>query len=73
MTTHEMILLCSSLPGVGRCIHLCLVLVFATFVPVGKFGYPPPTAAACRSTANFSWGLLVPKPHVGENAPWGKG
>ena len=26
MTTHEMIMLCSSLPGVGRCIPLCFVL-----------------------------------------------
>ena len=26
MTAHEMILLCSSLQGVGRCIPLCLVL-----------------------------------------------
>ena len=31
MTTHEMILLCSSLPGVGRCIPLCLVLGFCSF------------------------------------------
>ena len=31
MTTHEMILLCSSLQGVGRCIPLCLLLGFATF------------------------------------------
>ena len=44
MTTHEMILLCSSLRGVGRCIPLCLVLGFATFSASGKFGCPPPTA-----------------------------
>ena len=44
MTTHEMILLCSSLQGVRRCIPLCLVLGFATFVAFEKLGYPPPTA-----------------------------
>ena len=63
MTTHEMVLLCSSLQGVGRCISLCLVLGFATFVAFGNFGYPPTSglknAAACRSTANFSCGPLV--------------
>ena len=41
MTTHEMILLCSSVQGVGRCIPLCLVLGFGTFVAFGKFGCPP--------------------------------
>ena len=61
MTTHEMILLCSSLQGVGTCISFCLVLGFASFAAFGK----PPTyglkhAAACRSKANFSWGPLVP-------------
>ena len=43
MTTHEMILSCPSLQGVGRCIPLSLVLGFATLVAFGKFGYPPPT------------------------------
>jgi hypothetical protein len=41
MTTHEMILLCSSLQGVKRCIPLCLVLGFVTFVAFGKFWVPP--------------------------------
>ena len=44
MTTHDMILSCSSLQGVRRCIPLCLVLVFATFAAFGKLGYPLPTA-----------------------------
>ena len=44
MTTHEMILLCSSLQGVGRCIPWCLVLGFAAFVAFVKFGYPHRTA-----------------------------
>ena len=44
MTTHEMILLCTSLQGVGRCIPLYLVLGFATFSASGNFGYPQPTA-----------------------------
>ena len=44
MTTHEMILLCSSLQGVGRCIPLCLVLGFATFAAFRKLCYPPPAA-----------------------------
>ena len=44
MTTHEMILLCSSLCGIGRCIPLCLVLGFATFSASGKFCYPVSTA-----------------------------
>ena len=44
MINHEMILLCSSLQGVERCIPLCLILGFATFVAFGKFGYPPPMA-----------------------------
>ena len=44
MTTHEMILLCSSLQGVSRCIPLCLLLGFATFAAFGKCSYPPPTA-----------------------------
>ena len=43
MTTHEMILSCSSLQGVRRCIPLCLGLGFATFAVFGKFGYPPST------------------------------
>ena len=43
MTTHAMILLCSSLQGVGTCIPLCLVVGFATFAALGKTGYPPPT------------------------------
>ena len=38
MTTHKMILLCSSLQGVGRCSPLCLVLGFATFSASEKFG-----------------------------------
>ena len=38
MSTHEGILLCSSLRSVGRCILLCFILGFATFVAVGKFG-----------------------------------
>ena len=61
MTTHEMLLLCSSLQGVRRCIPLSLVLGFGTFSASGR---KPPTyglkhAAACRSAANFSWGPLV--------------
>ena len=36
-TTHEMILLCPSLQAVGRCIPLCLVLGFATFVAFGNW------------------------------------
>ena len=59
MTTHEMILLCSSLQGVKRCIPLCLIVGVATF---GKFwvpptyglkhaaagrGMPPPVTACC--------------------------
>ena len=44
MATHEMILLCSSLQGVGRCIPLWLVRGFATFAAFGKSGCPPPTA-----------------------------
>ena len=56
MTTHEMILLCSSLQGVGRCILLCLVLGFATF---SASAWLPPTyglkhAAACRSMLQHS-------------------
>ena len=49
MTTHEMMLLCSSLQGVGRCIPLCLVWGFATFVAFGNFGYPHLRLEACRS------------------------
>ena len=58
MTTHEMILLCSSLQGVGTWVcHLC------SFWRIGS----PPTyglnhAAACRSAAHFSWGPVVPAP-----------
>ena len=44
MTTHEMILLCSSLPGVGTCIPLSLVLGFATFVAFRKLGCSPRTS-----------------------------
>ena len=44
MTTHEMLLLCSSLQGVGRCIPLCLLLGLAPFSASEKFRYPPPTA-----------------------------
>ena len=44
MTTHEMILLCSSLQGVGRYLPLSLVLGLATFLASRKFGYHPPTA-----------------------------
>ena len=44
MTTHEMILLCSSSQSVKRCIPLCLVLGFATFLASGNFGWPPPMA-----------------------------
>ena len=44
MTTHEMILPCSSLQGVRTCIPLCLVVDFATFAAFGKSGYPPPAA-----------------------------
>ena len=43
MTTHKMIMLCSSLQRVGRCIPLCLVPSFATFSASRKF-YLPPTA-----------------------------
>ena len=57
MTTHEMILLYSSLQGAGRCIPLCLVLGFATSVAFGNFGYPP-TYGLEHATAQqiFSWG-----------------
>ena len=61
MTTHEMLLLCSSLKGVGTCIPLCLVLGFGTFVAFGKFGYPSPTAwsmpqhAAARYSTVGTW------------------
>ena len=58
ITTHEMILLYSSLQGVGRCIALCLVLGFANFSASGKLVTPTyglKHAAACCSTANFSW------------------
>ena len=41
MTTHEILLFCSSLKGVGRCIPLCLVLGFAPFVAFGKFWVLP--------------------------------
>ena len=44
MTTDEMILLCLSLQGVQRCIPLCLVLGFATFVALGKLAYTLPMA-----------------------------
>ena len=46
-TTHEVILLCSSLPGVARCTPLRLVLGFAAFVAFGRLavGYPPPPTA----------------------------
>ena len=64
MTTLEMILLCPSLHGVRRCIPLCLMSRFATFAAFWKVGLPPTHglkhAAACRSTANFSGGPLVP-------------
>ena len=67
MTSHEMILLCSSLQGVKRWIPLCLVVGFATFVALGSphlrldtCRSMPQHAAACHSTANFSWGPLVP-------------
>ena len=36
MITHEIILSCSSLQGVGTCIPLCQVLGFATFPPGAK-------------------------------------
>ena len=64
MTTHEIILLCSSLQGVGRCIPLCLVLGFATVVPFGDLGtltYRLKHAAACRSMlqhSKFFWGTV---------------
>ena len=41
MTTREMVLLCSSLQGVGRCIPLYLVLGFATFLASEKFWLSP--------------------------------
>ena len=49
MTTHEMILLCSSLQGVGMCILLCLVVGVATFAALGKLGSPHLRLEACRS------------------------
>ena len=39
-----MILLRPSLQSVVRGIPLCLVLGFATFVALGKFGHPPAAA-----------------------------
>ena len=47
MTTHEMILLCSSFAGCRenpRYIPLFLVPGFATLVAFGNFGHPPPRA-----------------------------
>ena len=49
MTTHEMILLSSSLQGVGRCIALCLVWGFATFFFLENLGTPHLRLEACCS------------------------
>jgi hypothetical protein len=61
MTTHEMILLCSSF-RVGRCIPLRLVLGFATFVGFGKIGATPTYglkhAAACQIFLGDCWCLV---------------
>ena len=69
MTTHEMVLLCSSLQsfvfGCGFC-HLC---------SSWKIGLPPTYsfkhAAACCSTANFYWDrwCLI----MGQGGPQGPG
>ena len=65
MTTHEMILLCSSLQGVKRCIPLCLVLGFVTFVAFGKFWVPPTYglkhAAAQQIFLGDCWCLYITK------------
>ena len=57
MTTHEMILLCSSLQGVRTCIPLCLVLGFAPFAAFGKLGYPP-TARSMPQHSKFFLGTV---------------
>ena len=54
MTTHEMILLRSSLQIVGRCIPLCWVLGFASFVAFGIFEYPHLRLEACRTMLQHS-------------------
>ena len=54
MTTHEMMLPCSSLLGVRTCIRLCWVLGFATVSAFGKLGNPfPPTAWSMPQHSKF--------------------
>ena len=56
MTTHEMILLRSSLLVVGTCILLCLVLRFAPLQLFQNCDTPHLRLESCRSI----WGPLVP-------------
>ena len=58
MTTHEMILLWSSLQGVRTCLFLCLVMGFATFAAFGKLGYPPPAARTVPQHSKFFLGAV---------------
>ena len=67
MTTHEMILLCSSLQGVRRCIPLCLVLGchFCRFWKI----WVPPTYSLKHAAAqqNLSWASVLPGHSPGQN------
>ena len=69
MATHEVILLCSSLQGVGRCFFLCFLLGFATFVAFGKFGYPHLRLEACCSMPQRSKFYCLRQVHLAENLP----
>ena len=52
MTTHEMIMLCLYLQGVGSCIPLCLVLGCLPTYGLSMLQH----AAVCHRTSNFSGG-----------------
>ena len=54
MTTHEMILLCSSSQGVRTCIPLCLVLILPPLQPLENLLTPHLWREACCSMLQHS-------------------
>ena len=54
MTTHETVLLCSSLQVVGRCISLCWFWVLPPFQRLANLVTPHLQLEACRSMPHHS-------------------
>ena len=77
MTAHRMILLWSSLQGVGRCIPLCLGLGFTPFCSFWKMWVPPTYglkhAAARHICLGHRWCLAARTETVGERMGGGVG